>query len=75
MTAAIWSSSSQGILNFPIMYLLMFLNNHLLLQTSDNIKWMTPKNRSEVLTHSLLHLLIYLLTHTLTHSINQGICY
>ena len=46
MTAAIWSASSSGILNFPALALLSFLDNHLLLQTSRNLTWMTPQFRS-----------------------------
>lgn len=47
MTAAIWSASSDDILNFPIITLLAFLNNHLLLQTTGHLNWKTPKNRSQ----------------------------
>lgn len=46
MTAAIWSASSTGILHFPIIALFTFLENHLLLQTSRNLTWMTPAKRS-----------------------------
>lgn len=46
MTGAIWSSSSTGIMDFPILALFTFLDNHLLLQTSRNLQWMTPLNRS-----------------------------
>ena len=47
MTAAIWSATSEDMLNFPVVTLLTFLDNHLLLQTRHNIPWMTPRNRSK----------------------------
>lgn len=46
MTAAIWSSSAKTMLGFPLICLLTFLNNHMLLQMGDHIEWMTPANRS-----------------------------
>lgn len=46
MTAAIWSSSAKTMFGFPLICLLTFLNNHMLLQTGDHIMWMTPANRS-----------------------------
>ncbi|KAJ1431998.1 Mycolic acid cyclopropane synthetase-domain-containing protein [Ochromonadaceae sp. CCMP2298] len=47
MTAAIWSASGGDMLGFPAASLFRFLDNHLLLQVSENIQWMTPKNRSQ----------------------------
>ena len=47
MTGAIWSATTNDILAFPIVTLLTFLNNHLLLQVAENLSWRTPKYRSE----------------------------
>eukprot|EP01041_Mallomonas_annulata_P003419 gene3419-6783_t len=47
MTAAIWSASTDGIMSFPALTLMTFLNNHLLLQVSGHMVWRTPKNRSQ----------------------------
>jgi predicted NAD/FAD-binding protein len=47
MTAAIWSASTDGILGFPAITLFSFLNNHLLLQVTGHINWMTPAGRSK----------------------------
>jgi predicted NAD/FAD-binding protein len=50
MTGAIWSATTNDILAFPIVTLLTFLNNHLLLQVAENLSWRTPKHRSEQVT-------------------------
>jgi predicted NAD/FAD-binding protein len=45
MTGAIWSASSNDIMNFPIITLLMFLENHLLLQVAGHQQWITPSGK------------------------------
>ena len=54
MTAAIWSSTARGILDFPAITLFSFLNNHLLLQVSGHLHWKTPAKRSQEYVHAIV---------------------
>ncbi|RPH03079.1 MAG: hypothetical protein CBC53_007735 [Alphaproteobacteria bacterium TMED93] len=46
MCGAIWSTSSKEVLNMPTKYILVFLDNHGLLNISKRPKWLTISNGS-----------------------------
>jgi uncharacterized protein len=46
LSGAIWSTPSQGILDFPAQALVQFFQNHALMQLSDQHQWYTVKGGS-----------------------------
>ncbi len=53
LAGAIWSTSSDDILNFPAETLLRFFENHGLLSASDGPKWYTPHGGSKIYVERL----------------------
>lgn len=47
MASALWSSPSAQILNFPVKYLVRFMDNHQMLQASDRPQWRVVKGGSQ----------------------------
>ncbi len=47
MASALWSSPAQQILQFPARYLVQFMANHHMLQTSDRPPWRVVRNGSK----------------------------
>jgi hypothetical protein len=47
MAAALWSSPDEGILEFPMKYMLEFMHNHKMLQASDRPQWRTVRGGSQ----------------------------
>ena len=65
MGAAIWSTSTEQMLDFPIKYFARFFENHGLLNVANRPQWYTiPGGSKEYVKKQVLHLLT---TFGLTH--------
>jgi uncharacterized protein len=53
MASALWSSPSTQILGFPARYLVQFMANHQMLQTSDRPQWRVVKGGSQSYVRAL----------------------
>ncbi|KAH9113237.1 hypothetical protein AeMF1_012510 [Aphanomyces euteiches] len=51
--SAVWSTSHDGALDFPVQPLLKFMHHHMFL-TLETVAWKTPANRSETYVKKLL---------------------
>ncbi|KDO33400.1 hypothetical protein SPRG_02207 [Saprolegnia parasitica CBS 223.65] len=53
--SAVWSTSHEGAMDFPIQPLLKFMHHHMFL-TLETVAWTTPANRSETYVQKLVAL-------------------
>ncbi|ETV78934.1 hypothetical protein H257_07724 [Aphanomyces astaci] len=61
--SAVWSTSADGAMDFPIQPLLKFMHHHMFL-TLETVKWTTPAGRSETYVQKVLDMCPHVVVRT-----------